>query len=99
MMCLSDQPRLTTDDVGAIADAFLARPGCRVLVPTYAGARGNPVVLARPSLDEILARGGNFGCKQFVAMNSDLVETLPMADDHVVVDMDTPEAYAAIAAG
>jgi len=99
MVCLSDQPRLVTDDVGAIAEAFLARPRCRVLVPTYAGARGNPIVLARSSLDEILVRGGNFGCKQFVAKNADLVDTLAMADDHVVVDMDTPEAYAAIAAG
>jgi molybdenum cofactor cytidylyltransferase len=77
----------------------LPRPRCRVLVPTYAGARGNPIVLARSSLDEILARGGNFGCKQFVAKNADLVDTLAMADDHVVVDMDTPEEYAAIATG
>jgi molybdenum cofactor cytidylyltransferase len=99
MVCLSDQPRLTTEDVGAIAAAFLAHARCRVLVPTYAGARGNPIVLARTSLDEILARGGNFGCKQFVAKNADIVETLAMADDHVVVDMDTPEAYEAIAAG
>jgi molybdenum cofactor cytidylyltransferase len=98
MVCLADQPRLTTDDVDAIASAFFERPGCPVLVPTYQGARGNPIVLARASLETILARGGNFGCKQFVSKNSDVVETLAMPNDHVVVDVDSPADYEALAA-
>jgi molybdenum cofactor cytidylyltransferase len=96
MVCLADQPSLTAGDLRTIAAAFLERPGCAVLVPTFAGQRGNPIVLARASLAEILLRGGSFGCKQFIARNADLVTPLPMSDDHVVVDLDRPEDYARI---
>jgi molybdenum cofactor cytidylyltransferase len=98
MVCLSDQPFLTTDDVNTIAAAFLARPACPVLVPTFAGTRGNPIVLARKSIEEILLRGGNFGCRQFVSKNADIVETFVMPNDHVLVDLDYPADYAAISA-
>ncbi|HXX68714.1 MAG TPA: nucleotidyltransferase family protein [Polyangiaceae bacterium] len=96
MVCLADQPLLTSQDIAAIAAAFFDRPGCSVLVPTFDGMRGNPIVLARESVDEILARGANFGCKHFVSQNADLVTTAPMATHHVLVDLDRPEDYAAL---
>jgi molybdenum cofactor cytidylyltransferase len=96
MVCLADQPLLDADDVRAIAEAFLARPECRVLVPTFDGARGNPIVLAERSLADILGRGVNFGCRQFIAKNADLVTTLAMPSDHVLADLDRPEDYGAL---
>ncbi|HZU81830.1 MAG TPA: nucleotidyltransferase family protein [Polyangiaceae bacterium] len=96
MVCLSDQPMLTTPDLCAIADAFLARPGCALLVPTFAGVRGNPIVLARGSIADILSRGASFGCKQFVSKNADLVTTFAMPNDHVLIDLDRPEDLAGL---
>jgi molybdenum cofactor cytidylyltransferase len=98
MVCLGDQPALTSSDIELIADAFFASSGTGgdVLVPTFRGARGNPIVLARASLDAILARGGNFGCRQFVAKNADVVRTFEMLNDHVLVDVDRPEDYVAL---
>ena len=96
MICLGDQPALTAADLELIAKAFLERAGIDVLVPIFRGARGNPIVLSRASLDAILARGGNFGCRQFVANNGDLVSTFEMPNDHVLVDVDRPEDYAAL---
>jgi molybdenum cofactor cytidylyltransferase len=93
MVCLADQPWLTAEDLRVLGGAFLDRPDCAVLVPTYLGARGNPLVLARRSLIDILARGGNFGCRQFVARNSDLVTNFEMPNDHVLADIDRPEDY------
>lgn len=95
MVCLGDQPALTTDDLALVAEAFVSSPA-EVLVPTFGGARGNPIVLPRASLETILARGGNFGCRQFVAKNADLVRTFEMPNDHVLVDVDRPEDYAAL---
>jgi CTP:molybdopterin cytidylyltransferase MocA len=46
---------LTRDDLATLTDAYLAPPTA-VLVPTFGGVRGNPILLARASLDEILAR-------------------------------------------
>ncbi|HEY4016384.1 MAG TPA: nucleotidyltransferase family protein [Polyangiaceae bacterium] len=98
MVCLADQPMLGGEDLTAIAGAFLDGPGCAVLVPTFGGARGNPIVLARESIRDILARGANFGCKDFVSRNGDLVTTLPMPNNHVLFDLDRPEDYAALLA-
>lgn len=95
MVCLGDQPTLTSADLEVVARAFLADPS-RVLVPTFGGVRGNPIVLPRASLAEIEARGANFGCRQFVAKNADLVRTFEMPDDHVLVDVDRPEDYVAL---
>jgi molybdenum cofactor cytidylyltransferase len=99
MVCLSDQPLLTAEDVTAIAEAFLERAGCVVLVPTFEGVRGNPIVLARESTKEILARGANFGCKQFVSRNRDLVTTFAASNNHILFDLDRPEDLAALPAG
>jgi molybdenum cofactor cytidylyltransferase len=98
MVCLADQPKLTTEDVTLIAEAFLERPGCAVLVPTFGGARGNPIVLARESMREVLARDANFGCKGFVSRNEDIVTTFSMSNDHILCDLDRPEDYAALLA-
>ncbi len=98
LVCLADQPLLAPEDVTVIAQAFLERRGCAVLVPTFGGARGNPIVLALESMREVLARDANFGCKGFVSQNHDLVTPLPMANDHVLVDLDRPEDYAALLA-
>lgn len=96
MVCLGDQPTLIAADYVMIARAFHAS-STDVLVPTHRGVRGNPIVLPRARIADILARGSNFGCKQFVAKNSDLVRTFEMPNDHVVLDVDRPEDYASLA--
>jgi len=97
MVCLSDQPALDKDDIALISRTFCEseRP-VRVLVPTFGGERGNPIVLARESLNEILARGGNFGCRQFVAKNADVVTTFEMPNNHVLTDVDHPHDYSSL---
>jgi molybdenum cofactor cytidylyltransferase len=99
MVCLSDQPALTTDDLETLEGAFFeaaSKEPPRVLVPTFGGLRGNPIILASASLEAILARGANFGCRQFVANNAELVTTFEMPNDHVLFDVDRPEDYEAL---
>jgi CTP:molybdopterin cytidylyltransferase MocA len=62
----------------------------------YRGTRGNPIVLDRNGLDQILARGGKFGCRQLTTHHADLVEPYEMSTDHVLKDIDRPEDYAAL---
>lgn len=96
VVALGDQPLLTPEDLATLAAAFLARPECQVLVPTFQGARGNPIVLSRANVATILSRSGNFGCRQFVEKNQDLVTTFEMPNDHILRDVDRPEDYAAL---
>ena len=91
MVCLSDQPLLTVQDINALIDAFLTRTGGDVLVPTYRGRRGNPRVLAGESRRSILDGGRNLGGKHFIENNPDSVSTVEWDSDHVLIDIDTPE--------
>ena len=94
MVCLTDQPLLDVGDIHTIVTAFDRRTRGGILIPTYRGVRGNPIVLAWSHRDAILRSGRNLGCKQFIERNADWVEAIEMANDHVVTDLDTPEDYA-----
>lgn len=89
MVCLSDQPLLTTEDINDLIHAFCMREDAEVVVPTYRGRRGNPIVLASEHRKSILSGQRNLGCKNLIEKNPDIVTTVEWASDHVVVDIDT----------
>ena len=93
MVCLSDQPLLETHDINLLVDYFLNRPAA-ILVPTYCGQRGNPIIIAARHREDILKGERNLGCKRFIEKNPELVTTMEFANDHVVFDLDTAEDYA-----
>ncbi|MGB5670915.1 MAG: nucleotidyltransferase family protein [Sedimenticolaceae bacterium] len=92
LVCLSDQPLLETEDLRRLTDAFAHCP-TSVLVPTYQGQRGNPIVLAYEHRQKILVGDRNLGCKSLIQKHPELVTALEMDNDHTVFDLDTPEAY------
>ena len=93
MVCLADQPLLEPHDINLLVDYFLNRPAA-ILVPTYCGRRGNPIIIAAQHRDDILKGERNLGCKRFIEKNPELVTTMEFANDHVVFDLDTAEDYA-----
>jgi molybdenum cofactor cytidylyltransferase len=93
MICLSDQPLLTPRDIDLLIDAFLTRRRGSILVPTYRGRRGNPIVIANAHREEILSGGRNLGCKRLIERNPDFVTTVEMDSEHVVSDLDTLQDY------
>jgi len=93
MVCLSDQPLLEAADLDLLVRAFLEDCPRSVLVPTYEGRRGNPIVLDHRHRATILAGDRNLGCKRLIEKNPELVWACPMRNDHCVFDLDTPEDY------
>jgi molybdenum cofactor cytidylyltransferase len=95
MICLSDQVLLDAEDIGYIRRGFDSCP-TSIMVPVHQGQRGNPVVLDYSHREAILADPKNLGCRRLIDNNPELVTALEMPNDHVLVDVDTPEAYAAV---
>ena len=93
MVCLADQPLLESADLEILIRAFVEDCPRSVLVPTYQGRRGNPIILAHRHREAILAGDRNLGCKRLIERNPELVWPYPMANDHCVFDLDTPEDY------
>lgn len=90
MICLADQPLLTGHDIDSLIDAFARRSRGSILVPTYAGRRGNPIIIAGAHREDILRGARNLGCKRLIERRPDEVVTHPMHDDHTVFDLDQP---------
>ncbi len=93
MICLADQPFLEARDYLALVEAFAREGEKSIVVPTHGDRRGNPIVFSAAHREEILARGANLGCKQFIARNPDLVATVEFGSDAFVRDIDTPADY------
>lgn len=91
-VCLADQPLVEVEDLRGIRRAFAARPD-KVLVPTFEGRRGNPIVLPHAQRGAILAGDRNLGCRRLIEKHPGLVQPFEMANDHCVFDLDTPAAY------
>ena len=92
LVCLADLPLLEVADLQRLTAAFANCP-TSVMVPTYQGARGNPIVLAYAHRQSILAGDRNLGCRRLIEKNPEMVTALEMDNDHVVFDLDTPDAY------
>lgn len=93
LVSLADQPLLDVDDIRRLLEGFRQRTRGSILVPTFQGQRGNPIVLAGTHWQQLVAGGKNLGCRKLIERNPDDVVTMAVDSDHFVVDMDTPEAY------
>ncbi|HLQ27253.1 MAG TPA: nucleotidyltransferase family protein [Acidiferrobacterales bacterium] len=96
MICLADQPFLTSMDVNTLIAAFAGRGRHSIVVPSYQGQRGNPVVFAYQYRASVLQNNRNRGCRYLIDENPDQVIPLQMETDHVITDVDTLAAYEAV---
>lgn len=99
LICLGDQPLLTSADLRAVLDAYAARPHGSILVPFRGAQRGNPVMIDASSARETLERGTNFGCRHFIELHPERVYRWPAPSDHYVRDVDEPADYQALVSG
>jgi molybdenum cofactor cytidylyltransferase len=99
LICLGDQPLLTSADLRAVVDAYGARPHGSILVPFRGERRGNPVMIDAGSARETLERGTNFGCRHFIEQHPERVYRWQAPSDHYVRDVDEPADYQALVGG
>ncbi len=91
LICLGDMPRLQTEDYDAIIREISGQK--EILLPLYRGKRGNPVFFSRHFKGEILAHTEAEGCRKILQTHPQLLRTIPMANDHILHDIDKPEDY------
>lgn len=96
MICLADQPLVTSEDIDFLIAVFATRGAHSIVVPTYGDVRGNPIILSFAQREAILQNSPDLGCKYLLERHPEAVMTVPMTTDHVVVDIDTPQAYEAV---
>lgn len=93
LIALGDQPALSVADINYLIDAYQNRSSGEVVVPTFKGERGNPIIISENCRADILAGTRNLGCRKFIENNPELVCRVEMSNPGVVTDLDTPQEY------
>jgi len=93
MIALGDQPALSVAEINYLIKAYHKRNNAEVIVPTFQGARGNPIVISQQCRSDIVSGKRNLGCRKFIENNPDLVEMVEMPGPGVIIDLDTPLEY------
>ncbi|MGE0256509.1 MAG: NTP transferase domain-containing protein [Alphaproteobacteria bacterium] len=94
LVLLGDMPRVGADTIARLAAAFDPDAGRAICVPVRGGRRGNPVLWARRHFAEMGQLSGDAGARRLIDLHADAVIEVPMADDAVLVDVDTPQSLA-----
>ena len=95
LIALGDQPQIALNAVRAVARAY--REGDKgIVVPVSGGKRGHPVLIDLPRYRrEILSLSGDRGLKPVVRGHPEDTLEVPVDDEGILRDLDTPEDYRA----
>jgi molybdenum cofactor cytidylyltransferase len=93
LVALGDQPLITPATYDQLAQA--AEEGEKgIVVPVCRKKRGNPIVLSSNYIGELARATGDIGGRELLARNAKDVREVPVKDEGVVVNINTPEEYA-----
>ncbi|HYP54411.1 MAG TPA: nucleotidyltransferase family protein, partial [Pyrinomonadaceae bacterium] len=92
---LVDQPAVTPEDVRGVLEAR-AGSGARLVVPTWEGRGGHPVLVDLAFREELLGVVAREGLRALFDAHREEVLRLPAASPYVARDVDTWEDYRAL---
>ncbi|MFO1072782.1 MAG: molybdopterin-binding/glycosyltransferase family 2 protein [Geminicoccaceae bacterium] len=95
VVCLGDMPRIGAALIDRLIAAFDPAEGRAIVLPTWHGKRGNPVLWGRAFFAEMQAVAGDVGARHLIGAHGEAVVEIDAGDDAALVDIDTPEALAA----
>lgn len=90
IVCLGDMPWIEARHLDALIEAFVAHPE-RICVPVHGGRRGNPVLWPKRHFAALRSLAGDVGGRELLARHREEVVSVPIADDAVLRDVDTPD--------
>jgi molybdenum cofactor cytidylyltransferase len=92
LISLGDQPFLKTRTINVLLRAFREAKG-EIIVPSFRGVNGHPVVFHRKYEKELLKSRGDTGGRPILLKHSKQIKTIPVRSEGVVKDIDTREDY------
>lgn len=96
VIALGDMPLVSAEVVRRLIAAYSPAEHRSICVPVFGGERGNPVLWGRQHFAALKDLTGDRGARVlFETLGEEIVE-VPMPDDAVLRDADTPEALASL---
>ena len=92
LISLVDQPQIGPNVIDQLIDVYEdARP--RIVIPTFSGKAGHPIILDLSLKQEILEIDQSVGLRQIVSAHSSEVAHVAVSSRGVLEDCDLPEDY------
>jgi molybdenum cofactor cytidylyltransferase len=89
----ADHPTLDAEVIRKLAAARDVHPQATIFVPTHAGRRGHPLLLAWSHVPAIRALPPDEGLNTYVRRQAAATREVPVDTPQVLRDLDTPEDY------
>jgi molybdenum cofactor cytidylyltransferase len=98
IVCLGDMPLVTGRMIDRLLSMYDPEEGRSIVLPTFRGKQGNPMIWDRKYFAEILAISGDSGARFLVGKYAEQVCEVEMPDDAVLRDFDTTESLSTLPA-
>lgn len=92
VVCLVDHPCVSSKLVGALMEKF-RETRREIVVPTYQGHRGHPVLFAASLFDELRAAPPEFGARFVVHEHAAEVLEVSTEEEGILLNTNDPDAY------
>jgi molybdenum cofactor cytidylyltransferase len=95
LIVLADQPFVRAETLNQIAQLAHQHRSSRaqIVIPSYQGVRGNPVLLDRSVFAEVMALQGDVGCRAIFGSHTERTLNLEVKDEGILLDIDNHEDY------
>ncbi len=87
-----DHPFVSPSLVNSLLEKFWSAR-CLIVLPTYHGKRGHPVLFSSKLFDELKKAPAEVGARSVVWAHADKVVEVPTRERGVILDVDTPKDY------
>jgi len=91
VVCLGDMPLVSSAMIDRLIAAFDPEEGRAIVMPTFRGKQGNPMLWSREFIPDMMQITGDVGARHLVGKHADRVVEVEMADDAVLRDFDTTD--------
>ncbi len=95
LIVLGDQPMVATATMDALIDRWSATGG-KIVIPTFHGTRGNPVLLDRSLSSAVETIMGDLGCRAIFPDHEGEILEVAVEDPGILIDVDTEEQVARV---
>ena len=89
-ICLGDMPMVSHDIYNQL---IKSKDNKEIIVPTYKGQQGNPVLFDKSMKEKILDIRGDVGAKKILELNKDKILNLEINDQSITKGFDTQDNF------
>ena len=95
LVCLVDHPLISAEVVRRVIGAFDGAKS-KIVIPTYRGRRGHPVIFPSTLYEELLAAPEDVGARAVVRAHEGDVVEVAVEEEGIVLNLNDPESLARI---